>query len=523
MWTVLEPRIESCRRELAAEFGCDPEEMAITRNASESLETLISGIDLKPGDEVIYTTQNYPRMITSWEQRARREGIVAQADLLPGSAPVAAPTSSSASAQAITPRTRVIEVTHITNLTGQILPVRDIVRLGREHGIEVFVDGAHAFAQFPFKRDDLECDYYATSLHKWLFAPIGTGFLYVRKAKQKSIWPLMAAPAKMDEDIRKYEEIGTHPAANHNAIAVALAFHRGIGAERKAARLRLLRDRWAKRLAAADPRFKILTPLNDTDSCGIGFIHVEGLDTEKLQAHLWDKHRIMTTPIVHPEFNGLRITPNVYTTLDEVDAFCGPHGAAPQDGPAGLEANGDGLPDGEPAGCSGVPIPRRDAMTRRTPFRDIRSPASSGAAAGLHAAGAGGDARPSRSRSSWTGRRPRNTRRGAASTSRRSRAGSSRSASSNPTRERVAVALSVDGRNVVDAARTSALAATKWILGPYQTAEIPGWQVSGQTSRKFFFTETSRSYAKWLGDTANVGTIEAVFFREKPRRRRSPA
>jgi len=320
MWTVLEPRIESVRRELAAEFGCDPEEMAITRNASESLETLISGIDLKPGDEVVYTTQNYPRMITSWEQRARREGIVVK----PISFPV--PPKSAADIverfrQAITPHTRVFEVTHITNLTGQILPVRDVVRLGREHGIETFVDGAHAFAQFPFKRDDLECDYYATSLHKWLYAPIGTGFLYVRKAKQKSIWPLMAAPAKMDEDIRKYEEIGTHPAANHNAIAVALAFHRGIGAERKAARLRLLRDRWAKRLGAADPRFRILTPLNDTDSCGIGFVHVEGLDTEKLQAHLWDKSRIMTTPIVHPEFNGLRITPNIYTTFDEIDAF----------------------------------------------------------------------------------------------------------------------------------------------------------------------------------------------------------
>ncbi|HEY4231699.1 MAG TPA: aminotransferase class V-fold PLP-dependent enzyme [Thermoanaerobaculia bacterium] len=320
MWTVLEPRIESCRRELAVEFGCDPEEMAITRNASESLETLIMGIDLKPGDEVVYTTQNYPRMITSWEQRARRQGIVVK----PITFPVPPQSGGDVVAKfraAITPRTRVFEVTHITNLTGQILPVRDIVRLGREHGIETFVDGAHAFAQFPFKRDDLECDYYATSLHKWLFAPIGTGFLYVRKAKQKSIWPLMAAPPKMDEDIRKYEEIGTHPAANHNAIAVALAFHRGIGADRKAARLRLLRDRWAKRLIAADPRFKVLTPLNDTESCGIGLIHSEGLDTEKLQAHLWDKHRIMTTPIVHPEFNGLRITPNVYTTLDEVDAF----------------------------------------------------------------------------------------------------------------------------------------------------------------------------------------------------------
>ncbi len=320
MWTVLEPRIESCRRDLAEEFGCDPEEMAITRNASESLETLIFGIDLAKGDEVVVTNQNYGRMITSWEQRARRDGIVLKQISFP------VPPRSQADivdrfAAAITPRTRVIEVTHITNLTGQILPVREIVRLGRERGIEVFVDGAHAFAHFPFKRDDLECDYYATSLHKWLFAPIGTGFLYVRKAKQKKIWPLMAAPPAMDEDIRKYEEIGTHPAANHNAIAAAVTFNRGIGMERKAARLRFLRDRWARRLAAADPRVRILTPLNDTDSCGIGFIHVEGIDTTKLQAHLWDKHRIMTVAILHPEFSGLRVTPNVYTTPEELDVF----------------------------------------------------------------------------------------------------------------------------------------------------------------------------------------------------------
>ena len=156
--------------------------------------------------------------------------------------------------------------------------------MAREKNIEVFVDGAHAFAQFPFQRDELECDYYGTSLHKWLLAPIGAGFLYVRKEKQKRIWPLMAAPAAMDENVRKYEEIGTHPAANHNAIAGALAFHRGIGVERKAARLRFLRDRWAKRLLAADPRVRVLTPLNDTEACGIGLIHLEGVDTPKLQA-----------------------------------------------------------------------------------------------------------------------------------------------------------------------------------------------------------------------------------------------
>ena len=320
MWNVLEPRIESVRRELAREFGCDPEEMAITRNASESLEILIFGRDLKPGDEVVVTNQNYPRMLTSWDQRARRDGIVVK----PISFPVPPPSAADVVRrfrEAMTSRTRVVEITHITNLTGQILPVREVVRMARDRGAEVFVDGAHAFAHFPFRRDDLECDYYGTSLHKWLLAPIGTGFLYVRKDKQKNIWPLMAAPAKMNEDVRKYEEIGTHPAANHNAIAAALAFHREIGSARKAARLRWLRDRWAKRLLAADSRVKVLTPLNSTESCGIGLLHVDGVDTEKLQAHLWEKHRIMTTPIVHPEFNGLRVTPNVYTRPDEVDVF----------------------------------------------------------------------------------------------------------------------------------------------------------------------------------------------------------
>ena len=321
MWNVLEPRVESVRRELAAEFGCDPEEMAITRNASEAMETLTLGIDLKAGDEVLITNQNYGRMITTWDQRARRDGVVVKKISFPVPPPSAQDVVERFR-RAVTPRTRVIEITHITNLTGQILPVREIVRMAREKNIEVFVDGAHAFAHFPFKRDDLECDYYGTSLHKWLFAPIGTGFLYVRKAKQKLIWPLMAAPPEMNENIRKYEEIGTHPAANHNAIASALAFHRGIGSDRKAARLRLLRDRWAKRLLSADSRVKVLTPLNDTDSCGIGLLHVEGADTGKLQAHLWEKHRIMTTPIVHEEFNGLRITPNVYTTLGELDRFC---------------------------------------------------------------------------------------------------------------------------------------------------------------------------------------------------------
>jgi len=320
MWGVLEPRIESVRRELAKEFGCDAEEMAITRNASESNETMILGLDLKRGDEVIVTTQNYGRMLTTWDQRVRRDGIVVK----PIKLTVPPPSDDYIVNQfraAITPRTRVIEITHITNLTGQILPVAKVVAMAREKNIEVFVDGAHAFAHFPFTRDELGCDYYGTSLHKWLLAPVGTGFLYVRKSKQKTLWPMMAAPASMDENIRKYEEIGTHPAANHNAISAALVFHRSIGGERKVARLRYLRDRWAKRLLAESSRVRVLTPLDGTQAGGIALFNVDGIDSAKLQSWLWSKHRIITTPIIHEEFHGLRVTPNVYTTLEEVDRF----------------------------------------------------------------------------------------------------------------------------------------------------------------------------------------------------------
>jgi isopenicillin-N epimerase len=320
MWQTLEPRIESVRRELARSFGCDPEEMAITRNASEANETMIFGLDLRRGDEVIVTNQNYPRMLTSWDQRGRREGIVLKqvSIKLPPPSPEYVLEQFKA---AVTPRTRVIEVTHITNLSGQIMPVRELVRWARTRGIEVFVDGAHAFAHFPFTRDELECDYYGTSLHKWLLAPIGTGFLYVRKNRQKQLWPLMAAPASMDDNIRKYEEIGTHPAANHNAISVALAFHNAIGGERKVARLRYLRDRWARRLQQESDRVRILTPLDSPWGAGIGLLHIDGLTPDKLVPWLFDKHRIVSTVIMHPEFDGVRVTPNVYTTTQEVDLF----------------------------------------------------------------------------------------------------------------------------------------------------------------------------------------------------------
>ncbi|CAN5909080.1 aminotransferase class V-fold PLP-dependent enzyme [soil metagenome] len=320
MWRVLEPRIESVRRDLAKDFGCDPEEIAITRNASEANETMIFGIDLKAGDEVVMTTQNYPRMQNAWRQRERREGIVLKRVKLE------TPVASTASyvdqiAAAITPRTKVIEVMHISFQTGYIAPVREIVDLANSKGIRVFIDGAHAFAHFPFTRDTLGADYYGTSLHKWMHAPIGTGFLYVRKEKIKSLWPLMAGGVEQEGDIRKYEEIGTHPAANHNAVSVAIAFNRGIGPERKIARLRYLRDRWAKQLLAASDRVKMIHEIGPEKSGAIGVVAIDGMDLGKLGGWLLSQHRIVTTPMVTDEFKGMRITPSVYTTVDEVDLF----------------------------------------------------------------------------------------------------------------------------------------------------------------------------------------------------------
>ena len=319
MWRLLEPEIESVRRELAHEFGCDPEEMAITRNASEALEACQLGVPLARGDEVITTDQDYGRMLTTWDQRARRDGIVVTR--LPFRVPPPSPAALvDLFARAITPRTKLIHFCHITNLTGQIFPVRDVCRMARQRGLWTIVDGAHAFAHFPFTVRDLECDCYGTSLHKWLLAPIGTGFLYVRKERIPEIWPLMAAPTAMDANIRKFEEIGTHPAANHNAIAEALDFHRAIGAERKAARLRYLRDRWMRRLADR-PGVRLHTSFDPAQACGLANVGIDGVDPGALTTHLWQTRRIIVTPITHPDCTGIRVTPNVYTTVREVDVF----------------------------------------------------------------------------------------------------------------------------------------------------------------------------------------------------------
>jgi len=316
----LEPKVENARRMIAEAAGCDAEEIAITRNSSESLEIAQFGIELKAGDEVLTTNQDYPRMITTFETRVRREGIKFTQISFP--VPVLSMDDLyQRFEKAVTPATKVILVCHITNRTGQIFPVRRIADMAHARGIKVIVDGAHAFQQFPFKISDLNCDYYGVSLHKWTFAPVGTGFLYVNKARIKETWPLMAAGVRSDNDIRKFEEVGTHPAANHNAICEALIFNQNIGIERKAARLRYLKDRWATRLAE-NKKVRILHNPDPEMSCGIGMFGLtEGNDIRKLTTALQTKYNIFTALSPHAEYTGMRITPSVYTTLREIDYF----------------------------------------------------------------------------------------------------------------------------------------------------------------------------------------------------------
>jgi len=259
-------------------------------------------------------------MITTWQQRGRREKIVLkQLDF-------AVPVNNAGDLvrifeQGITPRTRVIHVSHVVFMTGQIFPVKEICALARERGITSIVDGAHAFAHVPFQFSDVDCDFYGASLHKWLSAPIGTGMLYVRKDRIEKHWALMAAPESMDKDIRKYEEIGTHPAAMHNATLQALEFHEQIGAERKFTRLRYLKQRWAERLGKL-PGAQMLVGLDPGHSGAFGTMHFETMDPRKLSDALLTKYNVLVVPIVGPRLNGIRVSPNVYTSTAEIDRFC---------------------------------------------------------------------------------------------------------------------------------------------------------------------------------------------------------
>ena len=323
---MIAKNVETIRLRMAAEFGCDPDEIALTRGASEALQIVQNGIDLKAGDEVVTTEQDYPRMLTTWDQRMRREGIKVTRFQFP--VPTTQDDLYQRFEEAVTPQTKVFHFTHITNLTAQLFPVQRISRLARSRGIVTIVDGAHALGHFPFKLRDLECDAYGVSLHKWLLAPIGNGCLYVRREMIPKFWPLQAAPEQQDNDIRKFESIGTHPWAVRAALGEALAFHQAIGADRKAARLRYLTLRWANALKV-HPRIKVLTDLSEPPQAwGVAAVYIEGIDVRDLARFLMDKYRIVVVPLVGGappnsvfDYQALRVSPNVYTTLEEIDMF----------------------------------------------------------------------------------------------------------------------------------------------------------------------------------------------------------
>lgn len=317
---LLYPEVELVRRRLAAIAGCDPEELALTRNTSESLQAAQFGLTLGRGDEVVSTTQDYPRMIGAWRQRERRDGVVLKLVSYP-TPPPSMDVLFDRVFSAVTPRTKVILICHMTYTTGQVFPVRRICDEARRRGIISIVDGGHTFAHFPFAIPELGCDVYGSSLHKWLCAPVGNGILYVRKPMIERIWPLMAAAPDQAADIRKFESIGTYPIALRTAVSDAVAFHEEIGGERKAERLRYLRERWMRGVERL-PGVRLFTSHDPAQACALGAMSIEGIGAQRLTDELQRRWRIHVRPRFVPgEFECIRVTPNVFTKLDEVDLF----------------------------------------------------------------------------------------------------------------------------------------------------------------------------------------------------------
>ncbi len=330
MWRHLEPRKELVRQRLARLAGAPAEEIAITRNATESLDTVIFGLNLEPGDEVLTTDQDYPRMINAWRQRELRDGIVLRQISIP-TPPPSREAIVSAFRAGLSERTKVVHLCHMINLTGTLLPVREIADLVRGRDVQVIVDGAHSFAHIDFAIPDLGVDYFGASLHKWLSAPIGTGLLWVRSKRIGPLWPLFAHTEASSTDIRKLEQIGTYPVPIPLAISEAIQFQEQIGTARKEARLRFLRDYWVDRLQDLEG-FCLHTSRDPGLSGGIATFELVGVPVRDLGAYLLTKHQIITTGINHPQFSGLRISPHVYTSLRELDHFVAAVRTAAQDG-----------------------------------------------------------------------------------------------------------------------------------------------------------------------------------------------
>lgn len=317
MWRILDQGRETLRTNLSKLAGCRTDEIAINRNASEGLETIIFGLQLKEGDEVVATKQDYPNVVNAWKQREQRDKIkMVWVNLELPSEDEAYIVKQYVNA--FTPRTKAVNITHIINWNGQVIPVRKIADEAHKRGIDVLVDGAHSFAHLDFQIPDLGADYFATSLHKWLYAPIGSGLLYVKRDKISSVYPLFATDIPLKDDIRKFEHLGTRPFFIEQAIGKAIEFHQMIGSERKQKRLHYLKNYWMEKVKEV-PGIKLHTSLHPKWGGAIGLVSVEGKKPAELDSYLFNNHRIHTTTIVWENISGVRITPNVYTTAPQLD------------------------------------------------------------------------------------------------------------------------------------------------------------------------------------------------------------
>lgn len=305
------------REKLAQFIGCEPSEVIVTRNTTESMDTVICGMDWKAGDEAIMALQDYGAMLDMFKQQAKRHGIINKIISIPNH-PKNDEELVTLYENAITKNTRLIMVSHMINITGQILPVKKICDIAHSKGVKVLVDGAHAIAQFDFKVSDLHCDYYASSLHKWLSVPLGAGLLYVQKNNTGALWPLFGENSYESSDIRKLNHTGTHPMHTELAIPFAINFYQTIGAERKEARLRFLKNYWTNKLVG-NANIIINTPSEPERSCAIANVGIKNLKPAAMAEILLTKYKIWTVAIDYANVQGCRITPNVFTSTQELD------------------------------------------------------------------------------------------------------------------------------------------------------------------------------------------------------------
>jgi selenocysteine lyase/cysteine desulfurase len=317
MWRILDQGREPLRQKLADLAGCNAEEVAINRNATEALNTVIFGLELKAGDEVIGTKQDYPNMISAWRQREQREGI--KYIQISFNFPIENDEEIvNAFEKAITPKTKIIHVTHIINWLGQIMPVKKISQMAHRHGLEVICDSAHSFGLLDFTIPDLECDYWGTSLHKFLSAPIGSGMLWIKKEKIEKIWPLVCNDKPRSGDIRKFETIGTRSFPIEQGIGEAINFQNAIGNKRKEERVRYLKNYWAEKVQQI-PKVKLHTSLKSQYSCSICGVSIDEMTPSELDSSLFTNYKIHTVGIVWENISCVRVTPHVYTRIQDLD------------------------------------------------------------------------------------------------------------------------------------------------------------------------------------------------------------